>query len=109
MDTLERGTAYGTSPFLVHRLIQLCVLSQKHGRKHKDGLEELYGHAICQSKTAFVKKHIDRFDYSLASNKFSDMESDEINAHYKGLKMIKMRPISTSSSPAVPSSHSVAQ
>ena len=57
---------------------------------YKNELEEHHRYTIWQSKRAFIKEHnryADRLGYSLANNKFSDMEYSEINAHYKGLKM----------------------
>ena len=57
---------------------------------YKDKLEEQHRYAIWQSKKAFIKehnRHVDSLGYTLESNEFSDMESSEINAHYKGLIM----------------------
>ena len=56
---------------------------------YKDELEEQHRYTIWQSKRAFIKEHnhhTDSLGYSLESNKFSDLESSEINAFYKGLK-----------------------
>ena len=63
---------------------------QKHGKVYPSELEELRRYTIWQSKKAFVEehnRHADKFGYTLAVNKFSDMEKDEITTQYKGLKM----------------------
>ena len=55
---------------------------------YKDELEEFRSYTIWQSKRAFVdehNRHANRFGYTLAINKFSDIETDEINTQYKGL------------------------
>ena len=63
---------------------------QKYGKVYKDELEELRRYTIWQSKKALVNKHnhhADKFGYTLAMNKFSDMSNDEITVRYKGLVM----------------------
>ena len=55
-------------------------------------LEDLRRYTIWQSKRAYVNEHnqhADKFGYTLAINKFSDMSNDEVNVRYKGLKMIE--------------------
>ena len=57
---------------------------------YQSELEELRRYTIWQSKRAFVEehnRHVDKFGYMLAVNKFSDLEKDEITAQYKGLKV----------------------
>ena len=57
---------------------------------YRDEVEEHHRYTIWQSKRAFIKEHnrcANSLGYSLENNKFSDMESSEINAFYKGLKM----------------------
>ena len=57
---------------------------------YRNELEEHHRRTIWQSKRAFIKehnRHANSLGYSLEDNKFSDMESSEINAFYKGLKM----------------------
>ena len=57
---------------------------------YKDELEELHRYTIWQSKRALVNEHnhhADKFGYTLAMNKFSDLSNDEITVRYKGLVM----------------------
>ena len=66
---------------------------QRYGKLYKDDLEELRRYTIWQSKRTYVNEHnshANRFGYTLAMNKFSDMSNDEINTHYKGLKITKL-------------------
>lgn len=68
----------------------MCLLLQRYGKLYKDDLEELRRYTIWQSKRAYVNEHnnhANRFGYTLAMNKFSDMSIDEISTHYKGLKV----------------------
>ena len=69
----------------------MSVLLQKYGKLYEDDLEELRRYTIWQSKRVYVNEHnshANRFGYTLAINTFSDMSNDEINTHYKGLKMV---------------------
>ena len=75
---------------------------QKHGKMYKDELEELRRYTIWRSKRAFVNehnRHADRFGYTLAMNKFSDMVDDEITVKFKGLEMVEPCLLYTSPSP----------
>ena len=57
---------------------------------YKDEREELHRYSIWHSKRALVNEHnhhADKYGYTLAMNKFSDLTSDEITVRYKGLVM----------------------
>ena len=63
---------------------------QRYGKLYTDDLEEFRRYTIWQSKRAYVHEHnsyANRFGYTLAMNKFSDMSNNEIDMHYKGLRM----------------------
>ena len=71
---------------------------QMHGKMYGDELEELRRYTIWQSKRAFINehnRHADRFGYTLAMNKFSDMVKDEITVKFKGLEMVEPVPSNT--------------
>ena len=61
---------------------------------YKDELEEFHRYAIWQRKRALVNehnRHADKFGYTLAMNKFSDMSDDEITVRFKGLVKEKQK------------------